>query len=144
MRVNNIDVIRRFDHNLPFPLADEHRLQQIFLNIIINAEQAMLESQGKGRLTVRTRWNTRRLRVEIAFQDNGPGIPWQNLSKIFDPFFTTKPMGKGTGLGLSISYGIIQEHGGHIRALSDTDGGSTFTVELPVKEMKPQQTVRIH
>ncbi|MFQ6094259.1 MAG: PAS domain S-box protein, partial [bacterium] len=136
MKVSDIELIKDFGADIPSLLADEHQLQQVFMNIIINAEQAMLEAHGMGRLKVTTRWDRERDVVEITFQDDGPGMAEEYLSKIFDPFFTTKPDRKGTGLGLSISYGIVQEHGGCITAVRERDGGARFTVELPVVEVQ--------
>lgn len=134
MRVSNIDVIRQFDPNCPPIYADDHQLQQVCMNIIINAEQAMLEAHGKGRLEVATHWDEKKNIVQVRFKDDGPGIEEEYLSKLFDPFFTTKPVGKGTGLGLSISFGLIQEHGGQITAKSTKGQGATFMIDLPVMD----------
>lgn len=133
-----IRVKRDFASDLPNVLADRAQLQQVFLNIIINAEQAMTDAHGGGTLVIQTRVKKKvqgekeSLGVEIRFQDDGPGISPENLRRIFDPFFTTKPPGVGTGLGLSICYGIIKEHGGDIYALSREGHGATFIVELPL------------
>ncbi|MDP2959886.1 MAG: response regulator, partial [candidate division Zixibacteria bacterium] len=131
-RVNNLKIIKELDPKLPKTMGDFHQLQQVFLNIINNAFQAMLEKSKEGRLVVRTK------RIEdmilLEFTDTGPGIPKENLNKIFDPFFTTKEIGKGTGLGLTISYGIIKEHGGNIYALSEPGKGATFVIKLPIVE----------
>jgi GAF domain-containing protein/CheY-like chemotaxis protein len=112
--------------------GDAHQLQQVFLNLVLNAEQAILGSQAGGRIWVRTRaradGGAERTVVEVG--DNGPGIPPEVLPRIFDPFFTTKPVGKGTGLGLSVSYGIVEQHGGRLVAES-RPGHTVFTVELP-------------
>ncbi|HYE31802.1 MAG TPA: ATP-binding protein [Methylomirabilota bacterium] len=129
LRTSNIDVTKNFDPALPRVSADSHQLQQVFLNIINNARHAM-EGRPNAAIVITTSKVGEKLRV--AFQDNGPGIAPENLSRIFDPFFTTKEVGKGTGLGLSLSYGIIQEHGGSIRALSKPGEGATFIIELPV------------
>ena len=141
LRVHNIRVLTDLAPRLPWTLADFHQLQQVFLNIIINAEQAMSEAHGKGTLTVRSGVRVRKTGeqvIRVEFQDDGPGIPPDILPRIFDPFFTTK-IGKGTGLGLSIAYGIISEHGGRIWAESELGKGATFIVELPVAEIfKPQ------
>jgi CheY-like chemotaxis protein len=104
-------------------------VQQVFLNLVNNARQAMEGHQHSGRLRIRT--EDAHGRVRVTFQDNGPGISEENLKKIFDPFFTTKEAGKGTGLGLSLSYGIIQEHSGTIRAESKSGTGATFVIDLP-------------
>lgn len=140
LRVNNIEVIKEFTLDLPWIFGDEHQLKQVFLNIIINAEQAMLETYGCGKLVVRTACKISNPGfqqgsepiIQIQFTDSGPGIPKANLSRIFDPFFTTKGLGKGTGLGLSISYGIIQEHNGKIYAESEEGKGASFIIELPI------------
>jgi CheY-like chemotaxis protein len=105
-------------------------MQQVFLNIISNAESAMLEANSKGTLTITT--EKRNSTVKISFADDGPGIDEETLNHIFDPFFTTKEVGKGTGLGLSISHGIIQDHGGIIYVNSKSGDGATFIVELPI------------
>jgi signal transduction histidine kinase len=105
-------------------------MQQVFVNIINNAEQAMIEAHGKGRLVIKTRkaGNV----IQISFADNGPGISEENMQRIFDPFFTTKEVGKGTGLGLSICYGLVEAHGGRIYARSKLGQGATFVVEIPI------------
>ncbi|MFQ5877607.1 MAG: GAF domain-containing protein [Acidobacteriota bacterium] len=128
--VSNIEVTTRFDPDLPKTMLDFHQLQQVILNIVTNAEQAMLAAHGRGRLTIGTR--VRGDRIELRVEDDGPGMPPQTLSRIFDPFFTTKPVGQGTGLGLPICLGIVKEHGGTIRAESEVGRGTTFTVELPI------------
>ncbi|HXH28746.1 MAG TPA: ATP-binding protein, partial [Candidatus Polarisedimenticolia bacterium] len=132
LRVNSITVTTEFDADLPSTMADPNQLQQVFLNIISNAEQAMREAHGKGALRVATRIAGKQ--IEIDIQDDGPGIKADHLKQIFDPFFTTKPVGKGTGLGLSICLGIIKEHGGAIEARSPAGGGTVFTIRLPVLE----------
>jgi two-component system NtrC family sensor kinase len=132
LQVNNIEISRELDRNLPKTIADAHQLQQVFLNVLTNAEQAMLEAHGKGHLTIRTRADAPNARIIVEVVDDGPGIPESHLTRIFDPFFTTKEVGKGTGLGLSLSYGIIKEHGGNIYARSRPGDGSTFVIELPI------------
>jgi two-component system, NtrC family, sensor kinase len=129
MRTSNIEVIKQLDPALPKVLVDTHQIQQVFLNIVNNARQAMEGHNASGTLRVRT--ESVYDRVRVTFQDDGPGISEENLKRIFDPFFTTKEAGKGTGLGLSLSYGILQEHGGTIRAESKLGMGSTFIIELP-------------
>jgi signal transduction histidine kinase len=104
-------------------------MQQVFLNVIVNAEFAMLEAHHKGMLTITTEKESDFIRISIA--DDGLGISEENLKHIFDPFFTTKEVGKGTGLGLSICHGIVNEHGGKIYAESKKNQGTTFVVELP-------------
>jgi two-component system NtrC family sensor kinase len=107
-------------------------VQQVFLNIINNARQAIEAHQPAGWVRVST--ETRGSTLRITLQDSGPGIAPENLSKVFDPFFTTKDVGKGTGLGLSLCYGIIKEHGGQITVRSKPGEGATFVVELPLTE----------
>lgn len=130
MKVNNIDMAVEFDPELPKTMADFLQMQQVFVNIIVNAEQAMAEAHGKGRLTVKTQ-NVDNF-IRVSFTDNGPGIPEGNLKRVFDPFFTTKEVGKGTGLGLSICYGLVEAHGGRIYAMSREGEGATFIVEIPI------------
>jgi two-component system NtrC family sensor kinase len=132
LQVNDIDIVRDLDRSLSKTVADAHQLQQVFLNVVTNAEQAMLEAHGRGTLTIRTRQDQVNQRIIIEIIDDGPGISEGILTRIFDPFFTTKDVGKGTGLGLSLSYGIIKEHGGNIYARSRVGEGSTFVIELPI------------
>ena len=105
-------------------------MTQVFLNLIVNAEQAIREVRGQGSLRIRL--GAVGDRVLITFQDDGVGIPRDTLPRIFDPFFTTKRPGRGTGLGLSICMAIIREHNGDISAQPLPDGGSVFTVSLPI------------
>ncbi len=130
-KVNNIQVNTRLDPALPETTVDYFQMQQVFLNIILNAETAMIESHNKGTLTIITRRTDNT--ISVVFADDGPGIAKEDLPRIFDPFFTTKEVGKGTGLGLSICYGIVAAHGGKIYAQSELGNGATFVVELPVK-----------
>lgn len=130
LRTSNIDVIKDFQAGLPSIMADPHQLQQVFVNIVGNARQAIAAFRPDGRIIVRTRAKEGFVRVEVA--DNGPGITPENIRRIFDPFFTTKPVGKGTGLGLSLVFGIIQEHGGRINVESEVGRGAIFIVELPI------------
>src|SRR5437660_3308655 len=130
LRVRGIDVQRDYDDQSPETLADAHQLQQVFLNLITNAEQAMERAErDQQRLTVRTRQAGTLIRTEI--EDTGPGIPPNLLERIFNPFFTTKPTGSGTGLGLSISLGIVREHEGRIWA-ENAAQGARFVIELPI------------
>src|SRR5436309_4353873 len=131
LRVRGIDVQRDYDEQSPETMADAHQLQQVFLNLITNAEQAMERAErDQQRLTIRTRRAGDLIRIEV--EDTGPGIPPNLLERIFNPFFTTKPTGSGTGLGLSISLGIVREHEGRIWAENAAQGGARFVVELPV------------
>jgi two-component system NtrC family sensor kinase len=130
MKVNNIELVVELAPDLPKTLADFHQMQRVFVNIINNAEQAMVEAHGKGRLVVKTQ-KVRNM-IQISFADDGPGISEENIKRIFDPFFTTKEVGKGTGLGLSICYGLVEAHGGRIYARSKLGQGATFVVEIPI------------
>jgi len=127
---NNIQVVRHVASDLPEVTVDYHQMQQVFLNIIVNAEYFMAEAHKRGTLTITGEVVDGMVRV--SFVDDGPGIPPANLSRIFDPFFTTKDIGRGTGLGLSICYGIVSEHRGRMYATSEPDKGATFVVELPL------------
>ncbi len=128
--VSNIRVVKRLSADLPAINGDFFQLQQVILNIVINAEYYMKEAHGSGMLTVTSERVDTYVRLAIA--DDGPGIAPDNLRRIFDPFFTTKPVGKGTGLGLSICYGVISEHNGRLYAESVPGKGATFIIELPV------------
>ncbi len=119
------------DPVLPFVQGDSGQLQQVLMNLMGNARQAMGEHSKDGTIQVRTRRIAER-RVLLEVSDDGPGIPAAIQARIFDPFFTTKPAGVGTGLGLAIVLGIVREHGGHVRVTSPPGGGTTFSVELPV------------
>ncbi|MBI2511520.1 MAG: response regulator [Opitutae bacterium] len=132
MRVNNITLVREYAADLPPLLGDSHQLQQVVLNIVSNARQALENFRRDGRIVLRTGATGDRVWLRIV--DNGPGISPENLKKIFDPFFTTKPQGKGTGLGLSLSYGIVQEHRGAIRAESQPGVGTEFILEFPIAQ----------
>ena len=130
LRVNNVSVDFVPRPDLPTVLGDSNQLTQVFLNLIVNAEQAIREIRSQG--TLRIRLGIVGERVLMTFQDDGVGIPRDALPRIFDPFFTTKRPGRGTGLGLSICMAIIREHNGDISAQPLPDGGSVFTVSLPV------------
>ncbi len=140
MRVSNIEIAEEFDAQLPLTMCDPHQLQQVFLNVIVNAEQAMLATNNGGHLAIQS-VATRDNSIQVRITDDGPGIPTDKIARIFDPFFTTKDVGEGTGLGLSISYGIMKEHGGHIWVQSQEGSGSTFIVELPVISDHPSPSV---
>jgi two-component system NtrC family sensor kinase len=127
LKVNDITVEREIEQLVPSVTADPHQLEQVFLNVINNAVDAMLESGQAGKLKVRVYAQDGHVHAE--FHDSGPGIKEPN--KIFDPFYTTKSVGKGTGLGLSICYGIVKEHGGDISARNRSEGGAVVIVRLP-------------
>ena len=126
---HNIRILKNLDPALPPALGNPGQLKQVFMNILINAAEAM---HGSGDLTITTHPAPERKSIVIEFADTGEGIPEKNLSRIFEPFFTTKDVGKGTGLGLSTSYGIIESHGGKIGVKSRVGEGTTFAIELPV------------
>jgi PAS domain S-box-containing protein len=132
LTTSNIEVVTDLAPGLPELMLDFQQIQEVFLNIILNAEQAMTEANGGGKLTIKTK--ERKGYIRTTFTDNGPGIPAKNLEKIFDPFFSTKGEKGGTGLGLSVCHGIISEHGGRIYARSKPGEGATFFIELPVPE----------
>ena len=117
-------------HGLPALLADPHQLEQVFLNLLMNALDAMPEG-GKILVSIRPQQRETGLFIDVQITDTGMGIPSEHLPRIFEPFFTTKDVGKGTGLGLSVSYGIVRAHGGFIEVKSQVGEGSTFTVALP-------------
>ncbi len=126
-RTNNIDIQKDLQPDLPIIASDQSQLQQVFLNMINNAIDAI---EKDGLIDVKTRQEDSR--IVISVKDNGPGIPEENLKKVFDPFFTTKEVGKGTGLGLSVSYNIIEKLGGAITVESKASEGTVFSVKLPI------------
>jgi len=130
--ITNITIVDALAAGLPQVFADAHQVQQVLLNLVINAEQAMLTANGRGTLVVRSWHDVDRDAIVLEINDDGPGIAEELQPKIFDPFFTTKEVGKGTGLGLTVAYAIVQEHGGRIRLASNTGSGASFYVELPV------------
>jgi len=134
LKLKNIRVQTDLATNLPRTMADSYQLQQVVLNLLMNAEQALFESRGRGLVKIRT-WYSKpgsMDRIFLEISDNGPGIPAEIASRIFDPFFTTKPPGMGTGLGLSIVYGIIRQHDGEISFESEPGSGAKFVIELPL------------
>ena len=129
--VSNIEVIKDLESGLPKTMLDFHQIQQVLVNLLNNAQQAIQAARReRGRLHVRT-WHEGDV-VMLQISDNGEGMDPETLERVFDPFFTTKDQGQGTGLGLSVSYGIIKEHGGKICAHGRLGEGSTFLIELPV------------
>jgi PAS domain S-box-containing protein len=125
----SIVVEERYEEGLPSVSINREEIQQVVLNLILNAEQAVQASQGRGRLSVRTAGGEAGVTVEIA--DDGPGVPWEHAGRIFEPFFTTKDVGEGTGLGLSIALGIAEAHGGDLNLVSSSSG-ACFRLLLPV------------
>jgi PAS domain S-box-containing protein len=130
LRKNNITVDFLKEAGVPYALGDPHQLMQVFLNLIVNAEQAIREARDKG--TLRIRLGRGENSVWVSFHDDGPGIPKETLSSIFDPFYTTKRPGRGTGLGLSICKSVLKEHNGSVEAANSPEGGAIFTVTLPI------------
>jgi PAS domain S-box-containing protein len=130
-RAADIEVVRHYDQKMPRVQSDPLLLHQVFLNIMMNAEQSIAATGRPGRIEITSTKTADRLITTV--RDTGQGIQEEALSRIFEPFYTTKEVGKGTGLGLAIAYGIVQEHGGEILAANHPDGGATFTVELPIK-----------
>jgi len=129
LRMNQIHVHLELSKDLPLIPADPHQMQQVFLNLINNAVDAILEHSTQGEIWVKSGVDEKFIFVE--FTDSGPGV--KDPSRVFDPFYTTKPVGKGTGLGLSICYGIVTEHGGTIRVKNAPSRGASFRIELPMQ-----------
>ncbi|MEO0442253.1 MAG: ATP-binding protein [Pseudomonadota bacterium] len=118
---------------LPLVQCLPMQINQVLMNLLVNAGQAMEKESSEGKIAIRTLHQDDHIKIMI--EDNGKGIKQENLVKIFDPFFTTKPVGEGTGLGLSLSYNIMQKHSGNISAESTVGKGTTFTITLPVKQI---------
>jgi len=137
LKIDGVKVENKLDPDLPDPLGSEDQLQQVFMNLVSNATEAM-EGAGGGVLTIESKYLLSEDSLQINFQDTGPGIPEDDISNLFEPFFTTKKKGKGVGLGLSVAYGIIQEHGGSIYVKSKLGEGTTFQVRLPLKSAPAQ------
>ncbi len=138
---HNIEIIRNLSPTLPSANADIQQINHMFMNIILNAAQAM---NGRGRLTIAT-WHSQnenpdrdKQRIVIEISDTGPGISDDILKHIFEPFFTTKEQGEGTGLGLSMVYGIVENHGGSVKAQNLPEKGVQFTIELPLADDKDE------
>ncbi len=132
LRTSNIELVVKLSPDIPKVMVDFQQIQQVFLNIILNAEQAMTEASGQARHKLVIKTQQVKGFVRILFTDTGPGIPAEHLSKLFDPFFTTRGEEGGTGLGLSVCHGIVAEHGGKIYAQSKPGKGAVFFVELPL------------
>ena len=126
---HNIEIEDNLEPTLPFVTANMQQMNHVFMNLLLNAADAM---EGKGKLTITSYILSEKNRVCIEISDTGPGIPEEIKNQIFEPFFTTKEEGKGTGLGLSMVYGIVEEHGGIINVKSKPDQGTTFYIELPI------------
>jgi two-component system NtrC family sensor kinase len=131
---HDIAIHKSYDDGMPPTLADPNQMEQVFINMLLNASQSMA---GRGDLMLRTGVSSNSKWAYVEIEDTGCGIPEENLPKIFDPFFTTKES-KGTGLGLSVSYGIVENHGGKIEVHSTVGKGTTFAVLLPLGELAPQ------
>jgi len=130
LKINGVKVIKHLSSDLPELVGSQDQLQQVIMNIVSNAAEAM-EATGGGTLDIETRPALTENKIYIRFKDTGIGIPRENLPKLFEPFFTTKKKGKGVGLGLSVAYGIVREHGGTINVESGVGKGTTFELELP-------------
>jgi signal transduction histidine kinase len=130
-RAADIEVVRHYDQKMPRVPSDPLLIHQVFLNIMMNAEQAIVAAGRPGRIEITS--TSSGDRVITTVRDTGNGIPEGALPRIFEPFYTTKEVGKGTGLGLAIAYGIVVEHGGEIVAANHPEGGAMFTVELPAR-----------
>ncbi|OQX05622.1 MAG: PAS domain-containing sensor histidine kinase [Desulfobacteraceae bacterium IS3] len=144
LKLRGIEVIWEIDKNLPPIMADSDRLEQVFVNLLINARDALEEkyrinSEGHKKIILKTRTENKKVIAEVC--DTGPGIPDAIIEKIFEPFFTTKEVGKGTGIGLSISYGIVKDFGGDIRAVRNQKEGACFVITFPVHDKDVVATV---
>ena len=143
MRTGHIFVTTRLDPSLPLTIADGQQMQQVVLNLVVNAEWAMSISHGRGVLRIVS--ETQGENLHVIVQDDGPGVPREIHDRIFDPFFTTREIGQGTGLGLSICHGIVSEHGGRIWVVSDGAQGSEFHLLIPivVPDSPPEQAAGV-
>jgi PAS domain S-box-containing protein len=141
LTVSGIAVEKKFLRGLPPVMADPHQLEQVFLNLLLNAEQAMLEGKTGGRIILNTTVSRDGRMVHAEVIDDGPGIPQDALPHVFEPFFSTKPVGSGTGLGLSVSYGIVEEHGGHL-VVESRPGRTVFRLEMPVAQSAAAQRAK--
>ncbi len=137
LKLREINIVKELEKDLPPILADPNRLEQVFINLLINARDAIEEKSGKTDQVCVTKeiflgTSLKNGMINVEVKDTGTGIPKPILDKIFEPFFTTKNVGKGTGLGLSISYGILQDYGGRIKVETTEGEGSTFIIQFPV------------
>jgi len=126
----NIKIKKNLKPSLPLVDADIHQMNHVFMNLVLNAAQAM---EGKGEINIHTDLSPRKHYIVIEISDTGPGIAKDVMQHIFEPFFTTKQEGQGTGLGLSMVYSIVENHGGSINARNRKEKGAVFTIELPIK-----------
>src|SRR5882724_7262341 len=131
LRIDNVEVVRRLAPDLPQLWADPHQIQQVIVNVLTNAHQALRDVSTRRRLVLTTRYERAADRIVLEVADSGPGVPADVRGRIFDPFFTTKAPGQGTGLGLSLCRGIVDAHEGVLRLESTPGGGATFVIELP-------------
>jgi two-component system, NtrC family, sensor kinase len=131
MKLANVELVTHFQEDLPLIPCDSSQIQQVALNLVMNATEAM-HLKGSGRVEITTLMTPGKDAVLLAVTDNGEGIRPENLAKIFDPFFTTKPEGKGVGLGLAVLYGIVEAHGGEVDVRSEVGQGTIITVKLPL------------
>jgi two-component system NtrC family sensor kinase len=130
-KTENVQVATNLATDLPPLAADAHQLQQVFVNLLTNARHAMRKTSGPKRISIISRFDRDRARIQVEVTDTGPGIPPEIQGKVFEPFFTTKPAGEGTGLGLSLCRNLIEQHGGALTLKSAPSGGATFLIELP-------------
>lgn len=135
LKVSRIKVVKNLAPDLPRMVGSEDQLQQVFMNLVSNAAEAM-ETQNGGTLTIETRHSVKEGCIVILFKDTGHGIPKEDFSQLFEPFFTTKTDGKGVGLGLSVAYGIVKEHGGYLFVKSELGTGTTFRLTLPLSTVE--------
>jgi PAS domain S-box-containing protein len=133
LKISGVKVKKMLAANLPDLVGSEDQLQQVFMNLVSNAAEAM-ETVGGGILSIESKHLVKEEKIQVNVKDTGPGIPYLNISKLYEPFFTTKKKGKGVGLGLSVAYGIIQEHDGSIFVRSTVGNGATFQIKLPLEK----------
>ena len=134
IKINGVKVRDKLDPDLPEIVGSEDQLQQVFMNVVSNAVEAMA-SKKDGFLSVETAYSEKDGKIIVRFKDSGVGVLDENISKLFEPFFTTKKKGKGVGLGLSVAYGIVKEHGGSVYVNSKAGKGTTFKISLPLKPL---------